>query len=157
MEIEFIRNNSEFVDPKINGLAYTVYEGVWDKRPDLNKLKSVHNGRIFEISVQNIKKREDHIAIIFKGFIKILRDGDYCFYANANDGCVLSINKKVVVDNAGYGGKKEKQNLIRLTAGKHPIKILYFENTGSESIDVMYEGPALKKQTIPASFLYLNK
>ena len=145
----------EFVDPKLNGLAYTVYEGIWDKRPDLNTLKPVNNGNVFEIDVQSIKKREDHIAIIFKGFREILRGGDYCFYAN--DGCVLSIDNKIVVDNAGYKGKKEKQNSVRLKTGKYHIEILYFENTGSESIDVMYEGPGIKKQPIPPSILYLKK
>jgi len=147
----------EFVDPKVNGLIYTVYEGMWDKRPDLKTLKPVNDGKTYEIKVQNISKREDHVAIIFKGFIEILQEGEYRFYATANDGCVLSINNKVIVDNGGYKGRKEKQKSVRLTAGKHPLEILYFENTGSESIDVMYEGPRIKKQAIPASILYFKK
>jgi hypothetical protein len=70
---------------------------------------------------------------------------------------VLSIKNKVIVDNAGYRGKKEKQNSVWLSTGKHTLEILYFENTGSESIDVMYEGPGLKKQSIPPSVLYFKK
>jgi len=147
----------EFVDPKVNGLNYTIYEGMWAKRPDVKSLKPVNNGKSYEINVQNISKREDHVAIIFNGFIEILQDGDYRFYATANDGCVLSINNTVIVDNAGYKGKKERLNSVTLTAGKHPLEILYFENTGSESIDVMYEGPGIIKQPIPPSVLYFKK
>lgn len=146
----------EFVDPESNGLRYTVYEGIWEKRPDLNKITSVSDGKTFEINVQNINKREDHVAIIFKGFLDIRQDGEYLFYAKANDGCVLSIDNKVVVDNAGYRGTKERQNSTILTVGKHPIEILYFENTGSESIDIKYEGPGIKKQPIPPSVVYLK-
>jgi alpha-L-rhamnosidase len=62
----------EFVDPKVNGLSYTVYEGMWDKRPDVELLKPVNKGKTYEINVQNISKREDHVAIILKGYIDIL-------------------------------------------------------------------------------------
>ena len=144
-----------FVDPSINGINFTVYEGIWEKKPDLNRIKPVSSGKVNRFDVTNIKKREDHIAIIFESNIEIDYDGEYTFYSNANDGSVLSINDKVVVDNAGYFGGKVSSGNIHLNQGRHLIKVLYFENTGSESIDVYLEGPNLTKQPIPPYKLFL--
>lgn len=146
-----------FVDPLINGINFTVYEGIWEKKPDLDKIKPVSSGRVNRFNVKNIKKREDHIAIIFESNIEIDYDGEYTFYSLANDGSVLSIDNKVVVDNAGYLGGKVHSGKVHLKQGRHFIKVLYFENTGSESIDVNIEGPNLAKQPIPPYKLFFDK
>jgi alpha-L-rhamnosidase len=145
-----------FVDPSVNGIDYTVYEGMWDKKPDLDKIKPVSSGRVNRFHVKNIEKREDHIAIIFKSNLHIDDDGDYIFYSNANDGSVLYLDNKVVVDNAGYFGPKVDSGKIQLQKGRHFIKVLYFENTGSESINVYIEGPNLTKQPIPPYKLFFR-
>ena len=146
-----------FIDPKINGIDYTVYEGMWDKKPDLDKIKPVSSGRVYRFDVNSIKKREDHIAIIFKSNLEIDHDGDYIFYSSANDGSVLYINNKVVVDNAGYFGRKTDNGKVNLKKGRHSIKVIYYENTGSETIDVNIEGPNLAKQPIPPYKLFIKE
>ena len=40
---------------------------------------------------------------------------------------------------------KVESGKINLKKGRHKLEILYFENTGSESIDVFMEGPNLPK------------
>ena len=146
-----------FVDPELNGIAFSVYEGQWQDKPDLQNLNQVSTGRTFQFNVGDIKKREDHIAIIFESLIEIDQDGNYTFYSSANDGSVLYIDDKPVVDNAGYSGKRVDQGVIDLKKGRHFIKVLYYENTGTESINVMIEGPGLKKQYIPSNKLFLKK
>ena len=143
-----------FVDPEKNGLKYTVYEGNWNERPDLKNITPVSSGHIFQFNVCNIPKREDYVAIVFEGSVEITHRGRYTFYSSANDGSVLYIDDVAVVDNAGYHGDKVDSGSIHLEAGHHNIKVLYFENTGTESIDVFIEGPGLKKQPIPPSKLF---
>ena len=75
---------------------------MWDKKPDLDKLEPISSGRVYSFHVKNIKTREDHIAVIFKSNLEIDLDGDYIFYSSANDGSVIYLDNKVVVDNAGY-------------------------------------------------------
>ena len=146
----------DFVDPNQNGLKYTVYEGDWEKRPDLNTLTAVKTGKVYQLKVDNLKSREDHFAIIFEGFIDIPHDGEYTFYSIANDGSLLYIDETIIVDNAGYSEKKQSGKVV-LNAGKHALKVLYFENTGSETIDVFIEGPGLEKQPVPAFMLFQQK
>ena len=145
-----------FVDPSINGINFTVYEGMWGKKPDLDKIIPVSSGKVNRFDVKNIKKREDHIAILFESNVEIDDEGEYTFYSSANDGSVLYIENKVVVDNAGYFGKKVDNGKIYLKKGRHFIKVFYFENTGSETIDVNIEGPNLTKQPIPPYKLFFK-
>ena len=65
-----------FIDPEVNGLKYTVYEGTWDKRPDLKNIREVSSGNTFDFDVNKINKREDHVAIRFEGYVEIVQEGD---------------------------------------------------------------------------------
>src|SRR5690606_6707196 len=48
----------------------------------------------------------------------------------------------------------ERSGKIYLAAGRHTIKVAYFENQYGETLDVKYAGPGVSKQTIPASSLF---
>jgi hypothetical protein len=144
----------DFADPKKNGLHYTVLEGSWQERPDTSKLKPVSSGIVYGIDLQTIPRREDYVAVIFEGYLEIPVSGEYTFYLSANDGSVLYLDHRLVIDNAGYSGKKSSTGKINLSKGRKKIKILYFENSGSESIDLTYAGPGILKQAIPANILF---
>ena len=145
-----------FVDPNLNGINYTVYEGEWRNRPDIKKIAPVSSGRVYQFHVKPIKRREDYVAVIFKSYLDIDDGGNYVFYSLANDGSVLSVDGTVVVDNAGYSGKKVNSGKIYLDKGMHFIKVFYYENTGTESLDVAMEGPGFEKQEIPPGKLFLE-
>ena len=146
-----------FIDPEINGLKYTVYEGEWDERPDINTLKAVSSGKQYDFNVNRIKKREDYIAIVFEGYIQIDDPGLYTFYSSANDGSWLYIDNKLVVNNTGdnYSGKQNGK--ITLNKGKFPIKVIYYENDGTESLHVAYQRQGENRQAIQPNMLFLNK
>jgi hypothetical protein len=36
----------------------------------------------------------------------------------------------------------------------HPIRVLFFEGMGGESLEVQFEGPGLPRQQIPAIMLF---
>ena len=146
----------KFVDSKIHGLNYTVYEGEWLEHPDLNKLKAVSSGRQFDFDVSKIKKREDFVAIIFKGFIHIDHPGEYTFYSSANDGSWLYIDEKLIVENTGDNHSGKEQGKIKLKKGKHPIKLIYYENSGTEALTVSMKGPEMEKQAIPPASLFIK-
>ena len=131
----------KFVSPEMNGINYTVYEGEWEDQPNLSKLREVSGGRQYDFNVKRIKKREDHIAIVFNGFIQIENAGIYTFYSSANDGSWFYINNKLVVDNPSGTERGD----ISLKKGKYPLKVIYFENTGTESLDLYMRGPGIEK------------
>ena len=142
-----------FIDPKINGIKYTVLEGKWDQRPDPQKLTAVSSGRTFEFDVNKINRRDDWVAIRFEGDFFIGNAGKYTFYASANDGCVVYIDGKIVVDDAGYTDQVSQQGDMALSAGKHSLNILYFENDGTESMNFEIEGPGMTRQAFPPEIM----
>lgn len=146
----------KFVDPKVNGLSYTVYEGDWDDRPDMNQLAPVSSGIQYNFDVRKIKKREDYIVIIFEGFIQIEQAGNYTFYSSANDGSWLYVDDKLVVDNTGDNHSGNQRGQIELKKGKHPLKVIYYENGGTEALDVQLKGPGIEKQAIPPYALFVK-
>ena len=60
------------------------------------------------------------------------------------------------VDNADYGGVREKEARIKLTAGKHPVSIFYYENKGTERMDMEIVGPGIERQTLPQQMLFIS-
>ncbi len=142
----------KFVYPEINGVNYTVYEGEWEQKPDLTKLKEVSSGRQYDFDVNRIKKREDYIAIFFNTFIQIEKAGIYTFYSSANNGSWLYINNKLLVDNPSGIESGE----ISLEKGKYPLRIIYFENNGTESLDVFMKGPDSEKGQILPGLLFFK-
>lgn len=146
-----------FIDPQLNGLKFTVYEGTWKERPDLITINPVSTGKTFEFDVNKIKRRGDYVAIKFEGYIEIKREGQYTLYSSANDGSVVYIDDEIVVDNAGYTDVKSLKGKIDLSAGMHKLELFYYENTGTESLDFEIEGPGIEKQPFPLESLFFEK
>ena len=60
----------------------------------------------------------------------------------------------MVVLNAGSSGMKEMSGKIALAPGKHALETAYCQKGGGKYLDVLYEGPGIEKQEIPATSLY---
>jgi hypothetical protein len=144
------------VDSKVNGLNYKYYEGKWEKIPDFVNLKHVRSGKTFEINLSEIKPKEDYFGVLFEGFIKIEKEGEYTFFIKSDDGSKLFLDNKELVNNDGIHGDTEKSSKISLKKGYHPVKIEFFEYTGDQSIQVSYKGPNIEKQIIPAVMFFIG-
>ena len=89
-----------------------------------------------------------------EGYIKVPETGVYTFYLEANDGAILYLNNKEIIDNDGGHRAQRLDTKIGLKKGWHPIKVEYFQQGLAKSLFVIWEGPGLEKQEVPASVLY---
>jgi hypothetical protein len=127
--------------------------------PDWNTLKPVKTGELkhgfFDIALTN---REDNFGIHFEGKIKIPKDGSYEFILASDDGSLLFIDGKKIVDNDGLHGKVRKNGKVNLKAGMHAIRVGYIEAAGMEELYVGWKGPGFAETPLsltdaaPASF-----
>ncbi|MFZ0826329.1 MAG: ATP-binding protein [Verrucomicrobiia bacterium] len=62
--------------------------------------------------------------------------------------------KGSVVDNNGIHGMTEKSGVIYLKAGRHPIRVDWFNGVEKYGLEVDYEGPGLPRQKIPDAALF---
>jgi hypothetical protein len=90
-----------------------------------------------------------------EGMIQIAKEGSYEFYIQSNDGSKLFINNQLVIDHDGpHGADIEKKGKIFLPKGIFPIKLNYFQAGGGMFLRVMYSGPGIEKQDVPAMVLF---
>jgi len=134
------------------GLAVQVFEGIWDSLPDFDALKPVATGTAAQFDLAN-RRRDEHYGLRFTGFIDIPREGAYTFHTTSDDGTRLRIGNEEIVTNDGVHVAKEASGEIPLKAGRHPITLLYFQGGGPAALEVLWEGPDLPKQKVPAAAL----
>lgn len=95
---------------------------------------------------------EETYAIRYTGTINIPTTENYTFYTTSDDGSKLIIDGNEVVDNDGLHPPQEQSGSISLTQGLHQIEILFFENTGGDTLSVAVETATIAKVDIPFSY-----
>ncbi|TLU98855.1 alkaline phosphatase family protein [Dyadobacter luticola] len=145
-----------------NGLTATFYQGNdLTKLPDFSKMKkgaswiSPEFGLVRD-DINKLLSGNESFAVRFEGFIQIDQPGKYLFTTQSDDGSKLFVDGKEVVDNDGNHGVQEETGTVELTAGKHPIRVEYYNNGGGFWLDAFYKGPGVAKQLIPADKLFVK-
>ncbi|HRJ49433.1 MAG TPA: PA14 domain-containing protein, partial [Phycisphaerales bacterium] len=92
----------------------------------------------------------DNVGAVFEGWLLVPADDVYTLYANSDDGSRLLIGDTVVVSNDGLHGPVEAGGEIALRAGRHRIRVEYFEAGGGATLVVSIAGGGLSKQVIPS-------
>lgn len=145
-----------FTQPGIEKpVRYTTYLGTELTRlPDVSKLPSASKGRCAEITSEEVKlPRDNNTVVVFETMLNIEKAGEYRFFTRSDDGSALSIDGAMVVDNDGDHGVLEAGGKKTLAAGKHPLRVEWFNGGGGKWLDVYIQGPGLPKQILPASML----
>ena len=123
----------------------------------LAKMEPKASGIVPEITMNVPQRKEaDRFALQFKGMLQVPKSGRYSFFTSSDDGSRLYIGDELVVNNDGLHGMSERRGRIRLTAGSHPIVVTYFDNGGSDGLQVSWSGPGIRKQRIPAGNLSVS-
>ncbi|MCC5931542.1 MAG: family 78 glycoside hydrolase catalytic domain [Cyclobacteriaceae bacterium] len=149
------RASFSFIDAERNGLNYRYYSGVWEKLPDYEKLQPVKSGATYRFSLDEIPSKEDAFGLVYEGWIEIPERDEYTFYLTSNDGAILYINDKMLIDYDGlHGADEERSNTLSLDKGFHPIRLHYFQAGGGLYLKVSYASPGIGKTEIPAGVLY---
>lgn len=137
----------------LKGISYQYYESDKMNMAALKKLPVVKQGIANEISTA-VKQRADKYGLVFDGYIKIEKLGAYAFSLTSDDGSILYIDGKEVVNNDGDHGDVEKEGRILLEDGYHKISIRYYDAGGGNSLLLRYGLISHELQPVPASVLF---
>jgi hypothetical protein len=138
------------VDPKINGLNYSYYEGTWTALPDFAALTPVKKGWIYDLDLDAIVHHAENYGLKLEGGLMIKNEGDYTFTLSSDDGSRLILDGKTVVNNDSLHDDAPVSARIHLTAGKHACTVLFFQAGGDQALRVEIEGGGMKKDFVPA-------
>ncbi len=136
-----------------SGLSYRYYQADDMNMPVLKTTTPISQGTTDKVSI-TLKQRSDKFGFIFEGYIRIDKTTGYTFYTTSDDGSILYIDDKEIVNNDGKHGFDEKEGNCLLEKGYHKIKLLYFDSGGSNNLLFSYNQLGQKKTEVPASVLY---
>lgn len=72
------------------------------------------------------------VGIVYRGYIRVSKDEIYTFALASNDGSLLRIGDRVVIDNDGEHLLIEKTGQAALCAGLHPLELRFFDYNGGQ-------------------------
>jgi hypothetical protein len=97
---------------------------------------------------------DDTFSARWSGQISVPAAGTWTISTVSDDGVRLWLDGVLRIDNWTLHAATTNQVAIALAAGKHSIRIDYFENGGDAVMKLQWAGPNVAKQTVPRSALY---
>lgn len=110
---------------------------------DFDALTPVRTGTAMSF-FEGLELPADDFGLRFRGLIEIGTAGTYRFATRSDDGSMLHVDRKVVVDNHGQHGMDEAKGEVFLAAGRHAFEVTYFEHLGDEGLEVRWAGPGFE-------------
>ncbi len=120
------------------GVKYRYYEGKFTCVADMEKIQPSDSGYMQAPDISRVP-REDHYGYIWDGWIYVPANGVYEFQTKSDDGSVLYIGERKVVDNDGSHGAVAAFGRIALEKGYHSYRLLFFEDYEGQMLEWKFQ------------------
>ena len=115
------------------GLRYLYFEADVERVDALVNHGAVAVGVADDVTIP-ADARDEHMGLVFSGYVKIDQDGIYSFHLTSDDGSTLHVGDRLVVNNDGPHGPSTGRGEIALAAGYHPITVGFFQGDGEKAL-----------------------
>lgn len=132
------------------GLATDCYLGAWSALPDWSALAPVRTVTSPTVTIPSDLPDED-LGAVFTGWITAQARGVYRFWLASDDGSRLWLDDRLLLDHDGVHGSSAVWADAPLDAGRHAIRIEYFQHLGGRDLKIEWSGPGFSRQEVPAS------
>lgn len=107
------------------------------------------------VSSVNVPKvlEADAFGLKYRGYIDVPQDGVYSFYFTCDDGGVLKIAGRDVVDNDGNHSPQEKDGQVALKKGLHTFVLDFIEGGGGYTLKLQYSLNGGAPADVPGKWL----
>ncbi|MFD2583879.1 family 20 glycosylhydrolase [Pedobacter vanadiisoli] len=133
--------------PGLNFSYYPKFYKAVNLISEADKTKTATTAAI-EIPVED---KAGSFATRHQGYFYAAEDGIYSFFLRSDDGSVLKIQNKTLVDNDGMHFAIEKSAQIALKKGYHPFELLFLEGGGGYTLQLEYSVGTSKRKAVSAS------
>lgn len=98
----------------------------------------------------DFKKLKDDFVIQANGYLDISKTQNYAFRTWSDDGSVLYINGKKIVDNDGMHGVEYKENIVYLEEGVYKFRLEHMQGGGGKFLSLNWKPEdAAKWEVVP--------
>ncbi|MEZ4330288.1 MAG: NPCBM/NEW2 domain-containing protein [Myxococcota bacterium] len=129
--------------PALAAFQYQVYAGHYTSVPNFTGLTPIETGTSPSIR-EDVGPLSDDYALVFTQTLTVTAAGIYQFQLTSDEGSKLYVDGVLVVNNDGEHLAVTVTGSRNLTAGSHSLRVEYFDNTGTEELEVRY-----RKQGLP--------
>ena len=128
-------------EPKEKGIDFIRYEGDFMSTNEMiSRGKEVDRGTVEAISI-DADPESDHFGYVFKGWLEAPLEGMYQFGFTSDDGTVLLVDGKPLIDLDGSHSPESATCFVRLEKGFHTLELRYFEDCEGQVLDAFLCAP----------------
>lgn len=98
--------------------------------------------------------RKDNWAIHLDGYLKVPKTGVYTFVLSSDDGSILYLNGKEMINYDGVHGSNARLRSVALSEGYHLFQLRYFEALYGESLKLLWINEEGKEEIIPSNLFF---
>lgn len=141
----------------ISGLYGKRYVGYYASVPSWFLTATLHGDTNTTTSINNFTSSADSYSWMWLGYFIPTTTETYTFYTSSDDASHLWVGTyatsgyttgNCTVNNGGDHGTQEASGTAALTAGTiYPIRIMYGENAGADTMTVSFSTPTITKTT----------
>ena len=95
----------------------------------------------------------DNFAARYTTCLDVREVGDYTFDLQSDDGSVLYVDGRMLIDNSSLHAMNHATNSVYLAAGYHDVRVDYFEKDGQAGLRLFWSGPGVDGAVPAASFV----
>ncbi|RKR84540.1 hexosaminidase [Mucilaginibacter gracilis] len=129
------------------------YYGAFYKKTALIPTEKPTGQYIVNTVVVPAEAAAPQFGLRYTGYLDIPETGIYTFYLTCDDGGILNIANRLVVDNDGLHSAIEKDGQVALQQGLQPIALNFIEGGGGYTLKLKYSKNGSAPQDIPAAWL----
>ena len=97
----------------------------------------------------------DGFSVRWEGEVQAPATGAFTFHLRSDDGARLWVDGRLVIDDWGPHGEHTARGVAPLAAGqRYPIVLEYREESGAALVRLLWSGPGVPRQVVPASSLF---
>ncbi|MFD1874201.1 family 20 glycosylhydrolase [Hymenobacter bucti] len=134
------------------GLTASYFDGYFPKSAAMQQATAKGSAVVNAIAVPK-QAETDKFGVQFRGYLDVPETGIYTFYLTCDDGGILRIADRLVVDNGGLHSAIEKSGQVALGKGLQPFALDFVEGGGGYTLLLQYSLNGSPPQPIPAGWL----
>jgi hexosaminidase len=133
------------------GLSATYYKAFFKQTSMISKAKADSTFIANSVTVPATVTAPS-FAVTYKGYIDVPANGVYTFYLTCDDGGVLKIADRMVVDNDGNHSAIEKNGQVALGKGLQPFALDFIEGGGGYTLKLKYSLNGSEPAAVPSAW-----
>ncbi|NCG12645.1 MAG: hypothetical protein GWP38_04805 [Planctomycetia bacterium] len=127
---------------EISGLRYDSYSRSFHSCDQLREADPEAGGHTTQLT-NSVRPRDTNFGLRFTGEFSVAKKGEFTFTLSSDDGSVLWIQNKKLIDNDGNHGTVTKRGTLTLESGWHEIELCFWQGAGPSELKLTIEGPGI--------------